>query len=75
MNEESLPTAWASRASDKVVVTVAQAATHEPKAAHAVSELFSNPAGAPGCRLVDFGCCDIVSDDLVLKEVWTRYLH
>jgi hypothetical protein len=72
---EVLATARACRATDKVVVTVAQAAAHEAKAAHAVSEFFRVPVGASGSRLIDFGCCDVVSDDLVFKEERTQYLH
>jgi hypothetical protein len=55
------------RGTNEVVVAVAQAAAHEPEAAQAVGEVFSVPGGASGSQLVDLGCYDVVSNDLVSK--------
>jgi hypothetical protein len=57
-----------------VVVAVAQAAAHEPKAAHALGEVFSVPGGASGSRLVDFRCYDVVSNDIICDGERTRYV-
>jgi hypothetical protein len=68
-SNEVLATARVCRATNKVIVTVAQAAAHESEAAHAVGEVFRVPAAASGSRLIDFGRQDVVSnDDHVLNE-------